>query len=316
VDYIKARSCDYGKDQQRLVDFLLAWRAASEVRLYPTIWRMRLLLSSRVWEPAKDARLWENARGAITGFAMLWRRQPTSPYLVLERFAHPSLATGELQHAMLAWGDQRGRDILAEQASPLTEYTSDYTRDTYSAQLLERFGFTRIAPNPDEHNVYFIRSLQDEIPPPSLPPGYTIRPLDERDDVKAYQSLYGFTKVNPQHQKELLESDEYCHLVVVNPQGDLVAYCECSVCRAEWHQTSQRIGWIEFVETNPEYKNKGLGLTALLAGLSRLRQWGADTAILITMNTNIPAASLYHKTGFEILEIAEYPSYEKKIELL
>jgi len=316
VDYIKARSCDYGKDQQRLVDFLLAWRAASEVRLYPTIWRMRLLLSSRVWEPAKDARLWENASGAITGFAMLWRRQPTSPYLVLERFAHPSKANDELHLAMLQWGDQRARDIVAAQASPLTVYTSDYSRDILSAQLLERFGFTRMVPNPDEHNVYFIRSLEDKLQSPDLPPGFALRPLDERDGVEAYQSLYGFTQVNPQHQKELLASDEYCHLVVVNPQGDLVAYCECSVCRAEWHRTSQRIGWIDFVGTNPEHKNKGLGRAALLAGLARLKEWGADNAILITMNTNIPAASLYHKTGFEILEIAEYPGYEKKIELL
>jgi mycothiol synthase len=247
---------------------------------------------------------------------MLWRRQPTSPYLVLERFAHPSLATDELHLAMLHWGDQRGRDVVAEQASPLTVYTSDYTRDTDSTQLLARFGFTRMAPNPDEHNVYFVRSLADKLQPPDLPPGYTLRPLEQRDGVEVYQSLYGFTKVNPQHQKELLASDEYCHQVVVNPQGDLVAYGECSVCRAEWHRTSQRIGWIEFVGTRPEHKNKGLGRAALLAGLARLKEWGANTAILVTVNTNTPAISLYHKTGFEILEIAEYPSYEKKIELL
>ncbi|MFQ5615754.1 MAG: GNAT family N-acetyltransferase [Anaerolineales bacterium] len=72
----------------------------------------------------------------------------------------------------------------------------------------------------------------------------------------------------PLHQKELLESDEYCHLVVVNSNGEFAAYCECSICRAEWQITNQRMGWIDYVETRPEQKRQGLGRAALLAGLS------------------------------------------------
>lgn len=75
---ITSRPCDYLKDQKRLIDFLLDYRVAFDVRLYPTIWRIRLLLTSRVWNQGKDTRIWENESGQIIGFVMLWSRQPTS----------------------------------------------------------------------------------------------------------------------------------------------------------------------------------------------------------------------------------------------
>ena len=194
---ITSHSCDYQKDQKRLVDFWLDVRAASDVRRYPTIWRFRLLLTSRVWEPAKDSRIWENATGQIIGFAMLWRRQPTSSTIVLDSFTHPLFANESLLLEILRWGNQRAHELAAGQKN---------------------------LPNPDEQNIYFAKSLRTEIPNPALPPGYTIRHLRKMDDLESYQSLYGFAKVNPLHQKELHESDEYCHFVVVNPGGEFAAY--------------------------------------------------------------------------------------------
>ena len=173
--------------------------------------------------------------------------------------------------------------------------------------------FTLFPLNPDEHNVYFAKSLQNGVPLPSVPAGYEIRKLQGPDDLEAYQALYGFSKVNPLHQKELIESKEYCHLVLVNPNGELVAYCECSVYYAEWVRTNQRIGWIDYVETKPEQQQKGFGQAILMAGLLQLKELGADIAMLVTINTNTPAVTLYNKTGFESVAIKEYPSYEKQI---
>ena len=114
----------YPQDRQRLVDLLLAYRAATDVRLYPTIWRVLLLLTSRVWTPEKDVRLWKNAVGDLLGIAMLWRRQPASSYLVLDWFIHPARANGELVKAILDWGDRRAQEIAFEGNVPLTLYTS------------------------------------------------------------------------------------------------------------------------------------------------------------------------------------------------
>jgi ribosomal protein S18 acetylase RimI-like enzyme len=44
-----------------------------------------------------------------------------------------------------------------------------------------------------------------------------------------------------------------------------------------------------------------------------LKELGADTAMLVTINTNTPAVAFYNKTGFESISIKEYPSYEKQI---
>jgi ribosomal protein S18 acetylase RimI-like enzyme len=315
MEELTTRFCDYQKDQERLTDLWLAYRAAGDARMHPTIWRLRLLLTSRVWQPAKDTRIWENSSGKITGFAMLWRRQPTSPYVVLDSFAHPAFATEELLLAMLQWGDQRAHEIVVEQKKPLSVYANGFSQHAFADKPLSRFGFSLLPPNPDEHNVYFARSLQDNIPTPSLPPGYSLRSLRDLGDVEAYQSLYGFAKVNPLHQKELLESNEYRHLVVVNPNNEYVAYCECSICRAEWQSIHQRIGWIDYIETRSGQQKKGLGQAVLSAGLIQLQEWGADTAMLITVNTNTPAVNLYTKAGFEYVEISEYPGYEKQVAL-
>jgi ribosomal protein S18 acetylase RimI-like enzyme len=295
------------------MDFWLEYRAVSDVRMYPTLWRIRLLLTSRVWEQEKDAQLWENDSGQIVGFAMLWRRQPTSSYIVLEGFAHPNFAGDELLSAILTWGDLRADDIAKEQKIALAVYANGFSQYNFSDSLMKQCGYAILPPNSDEHNVYFAKSLQSEIPLPAIPSGYKIRRLQGAGDLESYQALYGFSKVNPLHQEELVESNEYCHLIAINPDGEFAAYCECSVCYAEWERTSQRIGWIDYVETKPEQQKKGLGRAILTAGLLQLQELGADTAMLITVNTNIPAVNLYDKTGFESVEIKEYPSYEKQI---
>lgn len=313
MENITSRSCDYHKDKKRLIDFWLDYRAAFDVRMYPTIWRIRLLLTSRVWNQERDTRIWENESGQIVGFVMLWSRQPISSYIVFDSFTHPEFANNELLSAMLNWGDLRVNEIAKEQETPLTVYVTGYSQYDISDNILKKCGYTFLPPNPDEHNVYFGKPLQNGISSPTIPTGYKIRMLQGTDDLEAYQALYGFSKVAPLHQKELIESKEYCHLVMVSPAGEFVAYCECSVCYAEWERSHQRIGWIDYVETKPDQQQKGFGRAILTAGLLHLKEMGADSAMLVTINTNTPAVTLYNKTGFESVPIKEFPSYEKQI---
>lgn len=313
MENITSRPCDYHGDQQRLIDFWLDYRAASDVRAYPTIWRICLLLTSRVWNQEKDTQIWENESGQIIGFAMLWSRQLASSYIVFDTFVHPKFAGNELLSAILNWGNLRVNEIAKEQETALTVYVTGFSRYDFSTSLMKRYGYTLFPLNPDEHNVYFAKSLQNDISLPIVPAGHEIRKLQGIDSLASYQVLYGFSKVDPLHQKELIESKEYCHLVMVNSDGEFLAYCECSVCYAEWERTNQRIGWIDYVETKPEQQKKGFGRAILTAGLQQLKEFGADVAMLVTINTNTPAVALYNKAGFESVAIKEYPSYEKQI---
>jgi len=313
MENITSRSCDYHKDHKRLMDFWLDCRAASDVRKYPTIWRTRLLLSSRVWNQDKDSQIWETESKQIIGFAMLWRRQAISPFVVLDCYLHPRLAANVLFTEILQWGDNRANQIAKEQEIGLTLYVTGAPQQDFSVNNLNKYGYAIVPPNLIDFDVYFSKSLQDKILLTPLPSGYKIRQLQNVDELQGYQALYGFAQVNPHHQKELIESDEYSHFVVENPTREFVAYCECSVCYDEWKRTNQKIGWIDYVETKSDEQKKGLGRTILIAGLLHLKKMGADTAMLITINSNSPAMSLYNKTGFSRVEIKDNPSYEKQI---
>lgn len=308
-----SRPCIYQSDLDRIIKMLLAYRTATSLRVYPTIWRVRLLLTSRVWEPLQDVRVWEDTSGQIIGLAMLWRRQPTASYLVFDRFVHPQYVTRDLVENILQWGSDRVAAIVAEQKVSLTFFVSAFAPSICPDDPIGRFGFTPVASDPNEYNVYFARSLRVDLPVPRFPPEYMLRPLQDIEELEAYQSLYSFAAVNPQHQRELLTSDEYSHLVVVDSNGRLAAYCECSICRAEWQSSSEQIGWIDYIETRAELQRQGLGQAVLLAGLAHLREWGADTAMLVTINTNISAIHLYAKTGFEHIDVSEPARYEKHI---
>jgi hypothetical protein len=90
---ILTRPCVYPQDKVRLIDLIRAYRLLTGVAVYPTTWRVRLMQTSRVWDPELDTCIWETSTGQIAGQAMLWRRRATSPYLVLDRFVHPAYAT-------------------------------------------------------------------------------------------------------------------------------------------------------------------------------------------------------------------------------
>jgi hypothetical protein len=99
-----SRPCEYPKDIGPLIEFLIKFRAP-DVRMCPTVWRVRLLLTSRVWDPKNDTRIWETGSGQIIGFEMLWRRQPNSQYIVLDCFVHPEFTTQKILLEMMVWGD-------------------------------------------------------------------------------------------------------------------------------------------------------------------------------------------------------------------
>jgi ribosomal protein S18 acetylase RimI-like enzyme len=165
------------------------------------------------------------------------------------------------------------------------------------------------------HNVYFARSLQAALPESVLPEGYSARALRGEADIEPYQALYDFAPVTVEHRRELLSSDEYSHLVVVDPSGEFAAYCESSICRAEWQLSGQRIGWIDYIGTRPERQRQGLGRAALLAALHWLQAQGARTAMLATISTNVPATSLYTRAGFTRADVVEPRTYQKAITL-
>lgn len=297
------------KDLEQVLDLLLAYRLATSVKTYPTIWRLRLLLSSRVWDPERDTSVWFSHSGRLIAFGMIWRRHYEDVNLVLEYFLHPEFCSASLIRRVLEWGKQRAREIAKDWRKAVGLYAGEPALKVVPPVDFYGMGFSAVEVNPERRTVFFGRSLDDSLPEPSLPPGYTIRSLKSPDELDQYERLYGFTDVSADFRQVQLSSDEYTQSVVSNPEGEFVAYCEHSVTRAEWERGSERVGWIDYVGTQEEEQGKGLGEAVLLEALRRLRNQGAEEAMLVTISDNLPALRLYQKAGFGPVEGAVFRRY-------
>jgi ribosomal protein S18 acetylase RimI-like enzyme len=125
-----------------------------------------------------------------------------------------------------------------------------------------------------------------------------VRPLAGARELDAYEALFSFAPMRRGHRLALLRDPGYTHLVVISPDGTLVAFCECSVDAGEWACGGRRTGWVDYLGTRAELRGRGLGRAALLEGLAWMRRQGAERAALVTMSSNAPALHLYGAAGF------------------
>ena len=113
--------------------------------------------------------------------------------------------------------------------------------------------------------------------------------------------------------QELLANDQNYQRIAVNPNGEYAAFYEYSFCREEWKRSGQRIGWIDYIGTQPEHPYQGLGSALLFRSLHHLETQGAVTAKLVTVSTHTPAIGLYLKVGFSPINAPKHPSYQISI---
>lgn len=297
-------------DLDNVLALLSAWRTVKpfdRIVAYPTIYRLGLLLSSRLHEPQRDARIWIETWGNdwdedLIGAAALWSRKQEDNYRALEGpFVLPDLAAEErvsLADDMLAWAQQRTREISQARGEPVSLTAVARQNDTPSRDTLARWGFELYAPN---GNVYWERSLA-AIDQPLVPAGVTIGPLRLEDHYVEYDQLYryAFGSVDEAHRWDLVDDPDYAFLAATTPNRYLVAYCEVSVCRREWIPGAPRIGWVDYIGVDDAYQRRGLGRAILTTGLAHLREWGAERAMLVTTPGNTSANALYKAAGFSV----------------
>src|SRR5437763_1888530 len=96
-------------DLERAIDLLLKTRIHTSVERHPTVWRLRQLLNLRLWEPERDARLWEDGADNLWGFAFLHRQNREDSLIGLGWIIHPHLQTTPLPASMLDWAQARVR---------------------------------------------------------------------------------------------------------------------------------------------------------------------------------------------------------------
>lgn len=287
-------------DLERAIDLLLKARVHTSVERHPTAWRLRQLLNLRLWEPERDARIWEDDASNLLGFAFLYRQKREESLLGLGWIIHPHLQAASLTATILAWAQTRAREIAQERQAAVSLNLAVYGDEGEKRLLLESSGFVLMQ---DIHNWYMARTLDGALPEPALPEGFMVRPLtDEEIDVEMYERIYGFPPVRRSYRLALLRDPDYHHQVAVAPGSAFVAYCELSINRREWALGGRCVGWIDYVGTHRDFRQRGLGKAMVCVGLRQLRLWGADIALLTTLNSNTPAQKTFLASGFSYSE--------------
>lgn len=287
------------RDRAAVLDLLTRARAAARYDRYPTRHRLDLLLTSRLWQPECDARVWyDDASDRLVGFAMLWRRTQEEAHSGMEIVCHPAALRQMIEGQALTLAITRTTERARQLGCHAFAGYGGGAEESEFFSLLEQSGFAR----QEDYNVYMGCPLDMLLPSSADPADFTIRPLAGEAELPAYEAIYGFAPVRRALRLELLRDPDYAHLVAVAPDGTLVGFCECSVSRDEWALGGRRTGWIDYVGTQPEHQGKGIGQALLRGAVRQMRDWGAERVALVTMGANERAQRVYRKVGMDILE--------------
>jgi mycothiol synthase len=294
----QARDYQGPADLERIIAGRVAHPVRAHRECYPAAGRLRLLVASRLHEPGRNARVWEDAAGRIVGFAALLQRAERSPRLSLERIVDPSAYSGGLDGETLVWALGRLREIARELGEPVTLDVTAGADDAAEHAHLAAAGFALL----DAHPLYLTRDLNLPLPESSAPDGFIVRPLAGERELPTYTALYDatFTPIAPAYRHALLADPSHVHLVAAGANRALAAFCECGVQPEEWAHLGARVGWVEYVGTAPAARGRGLGYAVTLAGLHWLRDHSCDTAMLVTGEGNATARRLYERLGFVV----------------
>lgn len=143
--------------------------------------------------------------------------------------------------------------------------------------------------------------LADELVAPEVPAGWHIRGFDQRQDADAWVSLNAEVFADHPEQGQLTRTDLDARLqqpwfnaddflVLIDAEGRMRGYCWCKIDADEYE--------IYVVGVAPSAASKGLGTALMNAGLRRLRERGADEAVLYVDGSNERAVALYRRLGF------------------
>ncbi len=287
------------QDTTSIEELILASRTVKTLERYPTIWRIRQLLASRVWEPERDAHVWEDASGRCIGFAYLWKRKQNSTKCSMDSIIHPHAHGVEIFAEMLTWASIRAQEVAFQLNTDVSLSLATFADEDVYIQALQYHNFSLLQ---DGYDLYMACSLDNHLPEPNFPTGYALQLLSGKENLAAYQALLGFTPVGMEHRLHQFESSEYQHLVVTAPDDTFVAYLECSIWQKEWQHSGCRCGWIDYIGTSDEHQHQGIGRALLTSGLAHLQSWGANTAMLITASFNVTAHRVFKAGGFQIAE--------------
>jgi mycothiol synthase len=275
---------------------------------FTSVDELRADFNAPSFQPARDLRLWEDAGGQLIGFAMLWIPEFNEiPAGNLWFNLHPEVRDRGVEQEMIGWAETVMRRIGQERGVSTRLHTAVRETLTHRIAFLEREGFQPIR--------YFFRmerSLQDPIPAPGLPEGFTLYSMNDEQDIHAWVDMFNQSFIDHWNHHEMT-LEEYFHgirhgpnyqpeldLVAIAPDGTFAAFCYSEIDPIYNAHVGKQIGGVHLLGSRRGFRRIGLGRAMLLTGLHRLQTAGMEIARLGVDTKNPSGANhLYESVGFK-----------------
>ena len=225
----------------------------------------------------------------IIAYSVLWKT-PTNRHADITAVVHPAWRGRGIGGELLARALQRAREVQAESVLPYAD-----VQHSAAHKFLQQRGFAPVS-------AYTVMSLVASVPvaSPAWPAdGYVIRPYSDVQDFsmllqalnRCYEGLWGHHHLSEDELNAWFPSiDQEGTLLLYAPNGDLVGICRVEMSEQLSRKYGKPMGYVDSPGIVSEYRDNGLYMPLLQAGVQWLRarelvdieleSWGDDERTL------------------------------------
>ncbi len=286
-------------DKQQMRALVQAWPAGN-VHVVDLPYR----LSSWAFDAPENMAVWVDRTQHILAWAIF-----QTPFWTIDYAYHPVLGDTDIPQRILAWADDRARQIVNSPAGHPMWFINVFANQAKHIRDVEQSGFvcqSDVAENAWS-KVFMARAGKAPVAAYPPPAGFQIRPLNGEAEVDAYvalhQAVFQSKSMTRAWRKNTLQQREYrpeLDLVAEAPDGRLAAFC------IGWFNQQGLAGkpsaQIEPLGVHADFRKQGLGKAILAENLRRFQRLGAEQMFVETDNYRDAAFHLYASIGFQVAQ--------------
>ena len=252
-------------------------------------------LSNALREVAPEEALWlcRDKHGEMLAWVLFYRR-----FVAFDWDLRPDLRGSPTEQDLLDWIEATLGAWMRADNNTLRPFNTDvHLSEPVRLQSLQARGYQMLKA------AFFVtmRDLSLQLPAPSLPEGFAIRPARLADApalARVHAAAFG-SSWTPESYATFMQSPLYQpqqEQVVVAPDGQIVCFL------IMWMDARNKTGLIEPVGTDPAFQRRGLARALLLHSLASMRDAGMTHARISFAQDKPALAALYHSLGFETMD--------------
>jgi len=305
---MKFASSPYQGQKEAVLALYRGGRPEYDIRPYPSMELIERMMSLDGGEAAEQFRIWVDESGQVGAYALM---DIDFGNLLFEV---DSRAVGCVEAEIFAWGVERMRLHNQANGEDNSVETMCFTTDPQREQLLLAHGFERL----EGDTVRLLRALEEPIPEPQFPPGFTVRGSQGEQDAEQYaklhRSAFATEWMTTERRLDLMHEPGYdpdIDLVAIAPDGTWVAYVVGNWDTEFAAPDGGKLGWTDPIGTHPDFRRRGLSRNLGAQALQMLKARGATYAAVGTLSSNTAMLGVLLSLDFK--EIQRFYWYSKTV---